>query len=190
MASSQTKGEYDNYNRLGGRVGCDGGFAGDRLLGADTKGPDPVVSIADTRIPESDVGATEAEFSVVLTPASEQIVTVDYATEDGTAEAGKDYAATNGTLTFSAGERTKTIIVAIIDDALVEPDETFTVTLSNPSNAALADAMATAVGTVTNDDTGPVISIDDTRIPESDGGPTEAEFSVVLTPASEQGRYR
>ena len=116
-----------------------------------TPKPDPVVSIADTRIPESDGGPTEAEFSVVLTPASEQIVTVDYTTEDGTAEAGKDYAATSGTLTFAAGETTKTINVAILDDALVEPYEALAVTLSNPSNARLADAMAT--GTVTNDDT-------------------------------------
>ena len=111
----------------------------------------PVISIADTRTPEFDNGATKAEFTVILKPASGQEVTVGYTTADGTAVAGKDYAETSGTLTFSPGETTKKIEVAIKDDTLVEPYETFTVTLSNPANATLADA--TAVGTVTNDDT-------------------------------------
>lgn len=82
--------------------------------------PVPVVSIADTRIPESINGAaTEAEFTITLTPASEQVVTVDYTTADVTAEAGKDYTVANGTSKFSPGQTTKTITVAIIDDSLV-----------------------------------------------------------------------
>ena len=111
----------------------------------------PVISIADTRTPEFDNGATKAEFAVMLKPASGQDVTVGYTTVDGTAVAGRDYAETSGTLTFSPGETMKKIEVAIKDDTLVEPYETLTVTLSNPTNATLADA--TAVGTVTNDDT-------------------------------------
>ena len=160
-------------------IGCSGG-----VPRPDPK-PVPVIRIEDTRIAEFDNGATKAEFMVVLTPASEQFVTVDYATADVTAEAEKDYTATSGTLTFSPGETTKTINVAITDDPLVEPDETFTVTLSSPSNATLADT--TAVGTIVNDDTYPMASITDTRIPESDNGATTtAEFTVTLTRDSEQ----
>lgn len=128
------------------------------LIGCDqmTAKPGTEISIEDTRIPESDDGRpTEARFTVTLNPAGDEVVdevvTVDYTTGDGTAEAGIDYTEKRGTLTFQAGETAKTIIVAIIDDTAVEPYETFTVTLRNPSNATLADA--DAVGTITNDDT-------------------------------------
>ena len=73
-------------------------------------------------------------------------MTVDWATADGTATAGSDYTAASGTLTFVAGETSKTIEVAALHDAEAETDETFTVTLSNASGATLGDA--TATGTV------------------------------------------
>ena len=73
-------------------------------------------------------------------------MTVDYASADGTATAGSDYTAASGTLTFVAGETSKTVGVAALHDAVAETDETFTVTLSNASGATLGDA--TATGTV------------------------------------------
>ena len=79
-------------------------------------------------------------------------MTVAYATSDGTAVAPADYEATSGTLTFDAGETTKTVSVPVHGDALDEGDETLTLTLSNPTGAYLADA--TATGTITND--GPI----------------------------------
>ena len=65
-------------------------------------------------------------------------MTVDYATADGSAVAPGDYAAASGTLTFSAGQTAKQIVVAVNGDTTVETTETFTVNLSNPTNATIA----------------------------------------------------
>ena len=93
-------------------------------------------------------------FTVSLTRASTRSVTVDYATTDGTASAGEDYTATSGTLTFEAGTVEQTVSVPVLDDASDEGEETFTLTLSNPTGAVLADAEAT--GTIANSDPMPM----------------------------------
>ena len=72
---------------------------------------------------------------MTLDEAATNTVTVDYATSDGTADASDDYTAKSGTLTFDAGETSKTVSVSITDDETDESDETFTVTLSNASGA-------------------------------------------------------
>ena len=90
----------------------------------------------------------DIDFTVTLDEAASDTVTVDYATSDGTADAGDDYTAKSGTLSFSAGTTTKTISVAIEDDIENEADETFTVTLSNASGADLGTS--TATGTIRN----------------------------------------
>ena len=77
-------------------------------------------------------------------------MTVEYATSDGTAESGTDFTAASGTLTFAAGETSKTVSVATTDDSADEEDETFTLTLSNPADATLGDAAAT--GTIVDND--------------------------------------
>ena len=106
------------------------------------------LTVFDTTAQEAP-GAT-ADFKVMLLPAPVARVTVDYATSDGTATAGADYTATSGTLTFGVGEEHKTISVPVADDDFEDGGETFTLTLSNPVNAFLGDAIAT--GTITNDD--------------------------------------
>ena len=108
----------------------------------------PELSIADGSLTEGS-GDETMLFVVQLDPASQRMVTVQYATADGTAEAGTDYTSANGTLTISAGTATTTIDVTILDDTAGEETETFTVTLSSPSGATLADASAT--GTITDD---------------------------------------
>ncbi len=70
--------------------------------------------------------------------APRSIVTVDYATHDGTAAAAADYSAKSGTLTFAPGQTVKNIAVPIIDDAAAEDAETFTLTLAAPTNATIA----------------------------------------------------
>ena len=114
-------------------------------------------------------------FTVTLNAISGKSVTVNYATSDGSATAGRDYTATSGTLTFAPGDMTKSITVAVLDDRLDEPDETFTVTLSNPSNAILGDD--TATGTIIDDDAPPELSIADQSVIE-DGG--AMVFTVTL----------
>ena len=106
------------------------------------------LSVADAEVQEGP-GAALA-FAVTLSRASSSPVAVDYATADGSATAGLDYAATNGTLTFAAGETAKTVTVPVLDDTIDEGSETLTVTLSNVSGAYLADA--TATGTIRNTD--------------------------------------
>ena len=110
----------------------------------------PTVSIADVRAPEGNAGAADATFTVTLSAASAQTVTVQYATADGTATAGSDYTARSGTLTFAPGQTTQPILVPILGDLVDEPDETFRVVLSAPTGATLA--RAEAVGTIADDD--------------------------------------
>ena len=107
-----------------------------------------VLSVADARANEA-TGAS-VDFEVSLSGASASAVTVAYATADGTATAGADYTATSGTLTFTVGESSKTVSVPVLEDALDEGEETFTLTLSNPTGATIRDGVAT--GTIANDD--------------------------------------
>ncbi len=106
------------------------------------------ISVADARVEEG-AGAV-LEFAVTLERAAGGAVTVDYATSDGTAQVGVDYTAANGTLTFRAGESSKTVEVAVLDDSHDEGEETMTLRLSHPSEGRLADAEAT--GTIENTD--------------------------------------
>jgi len=73
-----------------------------------------------------------------LSTTSTQTITVNYATADNTATAGSDYTATTGTLTFTPGQISQDIIISVNGDTAIEPDETFLINLSNPSNARLS----------------------------------------------------
>jgi uncharacterized repeat protein (TIGR01451 family) len=85
------------------------------------------------------------------------VVTVDYATSDGTANARTDYITSSGTLTFNAGETSKTFNVLIEDDAYPESNETINLALSNPTGGAFLGSPGTTVLTITdNDATTPV----------------------------------
>ena len=114
---------------------------------ATVSGP-AALSIADATANEN--SESGLNFVVSLDRASTLTVTVDYATFDGTATAGHDYTATSGTLTFNPGDAAKSINVALLDDAVDDGGETMTVTLSNASNARIADG--TATGTIENAD--------------------------------------
>jgi hypothetical protein len=99
------------------------------------------------------IATTPLSFTVSLSAASAQSVTVSYATADGTALVGSDYTATSGTLTFAPGETRKIVTVLVNRDATPESNETLSLRLSTPTNATLARAAAT--GTILNDDTAP-----------------------------------
>ena len=113
---------------------------------------DPPVSLSvdDVSAPE---GGQSATFTLSLSRESGKIVTVDYATVDGTAAAPSDYASRSGTIIFMAGETSKTVSVALVQDAVVEPDETFTLALSRAVNATLSDGQG--VATIVDDDAPP-----------------------------------
>ncbi|WP_420635077.1 Calx-beta domain-containing protein [Candidatus Palauibacter sp.] len=111
----------------------------------------PELRVAD------DVSAEEGEnltFTVELSPASTATVTVDWTTSEGTATSGTDFSAGSGTLTFAPGVTEQTFTVATTEDMTEEDHETFTVTLSNATNAAISGA--TATGTIENDDWPPL----------------------------------
>jgi CSLREA domain-containing protein len=92
-----------------------------------------------------------AQVQVIRTGSDENPVSVDFATSDGTARAGGDYKPVSGTLLFGIGERAKTINIPIIDDNVVEPDETVNLDLGNPVGARLG-SITHAVLTILDDD--------------------------------------
>ena len=101
---------------------------------------------------------TPATIAVSLASASESTITVDYAVTGGTATgSGTDYTLASGTLTFNAGETTKNISLALVDDLYAESGETVIITLSNPSNANLG---ATTAHTFTITDNDGVVTLD------------------------------
>ena len=138
----------------------------------------PTLTIDDATVTEGP-GAV-AEFTVTLSAAATDAVTVDYATSDGTARAGLDYTSSSGALTIPAGTTSGTIRVSVLDDTIDEPDETFAVTLSRAANATIEDGDGT--GTITDDDKPPALTIDDVTVTEGPGA--VAEFTVMLSAAA------
>ncbi|MBI1370953.1 MAG: hypothetical protein GC162_20155 [Planctomycetes bacterium] len=135
----------------------------------------PSITISDATVNEN---AGTASFTVSLSAASAQSISVDLATADNTATAGSDYTAKSQTLTFAAGEISKTFTVAITNDSLVEPTESFFVNLTNVSGATIADNQA--VGTILDNDIA-LLGVNDVTVNEADG---TATFTLSLTNAS------
>lgn len=123
----------------------------------------PALSVADVSTAEDNGPAT---FTILLSQAHGSDVNVNFATSNGTATAGSDYTANSGVATITAGNLSTTVDVAILDEPDFEPDETFNFTLSNPtSGIGISDAIA--IGTITNDDPQPALSVADTAAVES-----------------------
>ncbi len=170
------------------------GTATGTIRNDDTSSPTtPTISISNASITEGNIKTTtDLLFTVVLSEPSTQPVTVSYTTSPGTlnpATEGTDYTGVNGVLTFNPSDTSQTIIVPIIGDTDPEPNETFSLTLSNPASATIAKA--TATGTILNDDTAivptnPTISISNASLPEGNIGTTDMIFTVVLSQPSTQ----
>ena len=108
----------------------------------------PQISIEDVTVAED---AGSAVFTISLSKTWTSTVSVTVFTSDGTAEAGSDYTSLNTPATISAGSQSTSVSVPITDDSDDENNETFSITIVNPSNATLGTASAT--GTITDDDT-------------------------------------
>ncbi|MFL6543325.1 MAG: Calx-beta domain-containing protein [Chthoniobacterales bacterium] len=143
-------------------------------------------SVATVNISDDDSGTSTLQFGAATYSASEGagavaikitrsggiglVVSVNYATANGSATAGSDYISQAGTVTFASGETQKTISIPINEDSFVENDETFAVMLSSPSaGAALGNPSKTTVTIVDDDATG-----------------NKVQFSPVNYTASEQ----
>lgn len=110
----------------------------------------PTLSVTDAAISIAE-GAATASITVQRSGDSSGAASVEFSTTNGTAEAGEDYTATSGTLNFAAGQITQTLTIPILDDAFVEGDETFSVTLSNPTGGVLGNTVTTNITIIDND---------------------------------------
>ncbi|MGB0460762.1 MAG: glycosyl hydrolase family 18 protein [Opitutales bacterium] len=146
----------------------------------------PTFTIADASIAEGNSGTTLLNFTITLNPAASGAVAVSYATANSSAEAGTDYTAANGTLDFTSGQTTRTLAISISGDTDDEPNETFTLTLSNPTGGALLGAKKTATGTIENDDAAPNFSVRDARVIEGENSNNKLYFKVSLDPAPQE----
>jgi hypothetical protein len=147
----------------------------------------PALAINDVAQNEGNSGTTNATFTVSLSAASGQTVSVNYATANGSATAGSDYTVTSGTLSFAAGETSKTIAVPVLGDTQNEGNETFVVDLSGVVNATLADNQGS--GTINNDDAATLtLTVAPATISETDGASAaigtvtrNTDFAAALT---------
>ena len=146
--------------------------------------PPPILSIENSRVSGSeDSGFIKFTVNLAAEHASRRTVTVDYATTDGTAEAGSDYTETSGVLTFDPLETTGVISVPVNDDNLAESGETFTLTLSNLSNAVLANELTTVSATATIEDNEPTVSVAARAAEVTEGAPVV--FDLTRTGGAE-----
>jgi hypothetical protein len=146
----------------------------------------PTLSIGDVTLAEGDVSGTkDFVFTVTLSAASNLPVTFKAQTVDGTALAGSDYTALTQTLTIPAGQTSATFTVKVAQDSSFEPDENFTVQLSDVTNATVTDG--TGLGTITNDDVKPTLKISDVIVDEGNGGTDgDKTFSFTVTLSAAQ----
>jgi hypothetical protein len=143
----------------------------------------PTVSVLPFSANEGNSGTTVFGITVKLSVAVPFTVTVVASTIAGTATAGTDYTTTTTTLTFAPGTTTQTFFVNVAGDGTTESNETFTVTLSSPTNATIATGTATV--TITNDDHGKNLVAATTAPASTDAGATLTATEVrALLPAA------
>ena len=167
---------------------------------------DPLVSVSNVSVTEGNTGQTLATLTITLSGPQRTAVTLNYRTEDGNdgtypernaVEATGDYIGISGTLTFAAGETSKTITIAVLGDTAYEEHQQFRVILSNPSTGIKLPTSpeTTVLVTIINDDPIPALSIGDYVPPSTlqpdgtriytvgEGSP--ASFIVSLSNASQ-----
>ena len=154
-----------------------GAFRPDVETLEDRLTPAAMLAMGDVTILEGNTGTQNALVNVSLTEPHGNSVTVNYNTAAGTAVAGSDYTAVSGKLTFAKNEMSKSIIIPIKGDRLVESDEYFTVHLSNPKGAKIVRGQ----GYVTILDNEPRTSINDPSVVEGDSGTAPLTFTVSLS---------
>jgi len=166
----------------GARFGTDDIDALNRLY-------DRAVWVSDPSVSEGNGGARTLDFTISLSASHTKVVTVDYFSADGSgsnaAIAGSDYWPVQGTATFSAGETSKLVSVNIIGDSLYEADEALALVLYSSSNAGIRKERA--VGTITNDDSAPTVSIGSSSVSEGNSGTKSLTFNLTLSSSSGLG---
>ena len=150
--------------------------------------PSAYVAVNDVTVVEA---ATSATFTISMSAPVAGTVSVKAGTANGSAVAGSDFTALAATtVTFSPGETTKRVSVAVTGDSVAEADETFLLNLSSPAGAVLADAQG--LGTILNDDQGPgtVSTAKLTWAPPSLTTPTQITIDSDIIRARGTGGHR
>ncbi|MGE0415509.1 MAG: cellulase family glycosylhydrolase [Acetobacteraceae bacterium] len=157
---------------------------GTTISGGGTSPPPvlPTISIADATVTENGSATVNETFTVRLSAASASTVTVAYRTTGGTAVQGTDFDGATGTITFAPGTTTQTVTIKTHPGA--QGTKTYTVALSSPTNATIADG--SAVGTIVNPAPKPLptLSIDDASVTETGAATLNQSFTVRLSAAS------
>jgi hypothetical protein len=139
------------------------------------------MAVTDVTLAEGDAGTVVATLTVTLDQPVGVALTINYATANGTAIAGSDYAAASGSVTFAPGVTSMPITVTVSSDTMFELDEAFAVNLTS---ADTQNAAASAQVTITNDDAAPTISIGNASTTEGNSGTTNANFTISLSAVS------
>jgi hypothetical protein len=146
-AASVCFGSFTNCPGSGGSGGSGRGFG-------EADAPPPTISIRNDSSPEGDFNEGDdirrLRFRVVLSDASDEVVSVRFATSPDTADSGVDYDDRSGRISFGPGVTLRKVVVVIVGDFDIEPDETLFVRLSNPVNGQLGDRRGR--GTILDDD--------------------------------------
>jgi hypothetical protein len=144
---------HDNGGTLNGGVDTSASQTFTITITSQTSQTIISLTINDVNVSEGNTlctPCTALPFTVSLSAASSQTVTVNYATLAGTAQAGKDYISASGTLTFAPGEVSKNVVIQVVGDTSRENNETLQVRLTNATNAIIA--RTDGIGTIIDDD--------------------------------------
>ena len=144
----------------------------------DTTAPGTIALTASSFTVQENAGTVS--ITATRTGGSSGAISVSYATSNGTATAGSDYAAASGTLSWANGDTApKTFTVTVTDDALMESNETFTVTLSGPTGGATLGSPSSATVTIVDNDSAGTLGTNGLRLwLKSDAGVTLAGSGV------------
>jgi serralysin len=146
----------------------------------------PRVSIGNASVVEGNQGPRQMRYTVSLSSPSTDPVTVAYATVAGTATAGSDFVAKSGTVNFAPGATAAAVAISIKGDRTPEPQEMFSVRLSNAVNALRW--RSTGTGTIIGDDnpslTTPELSIGSASLVEGNSTRRALRFAVTLSSAA------
>lgn len=145
--------------------------------------PPPSISINDATVVEGNSGTPQRSFTLTLSAVSGKPITVNLTASAGTATATIDYSPLLGAAGIPAGVTSQQIFFSVHGDTEHEDDETFTVSLSNPSDGVTIDR-GTATITIQNDDPIPGVSINDVTLAETNSGTRSFVFTVRLSNTS------
>jgi len=140
--------------------------------------PSIAFSSADYSVTE---GNTTATVVITRTNATGNPVSATFATTQGTATSGLDYNNTTTTVSFSAGETSKTVSVSILDDNFYEGNELVNLSLSNPSSEASLGTLTSSTLTIQDNEPQPIIAFSDATYTVDENGITDKSITLTRT---------